>query len=120
MVARRAVSAPPEAAQTGADVADSEGGEPMAMTLTLGHYFEAWRSNHLQTDDELAEYLGVTASSLAALAAELVEPAGPADVVRAEATRPMPPPPLSTDLDGIAARYGVNDQRLRDVIHGRY
>jgi hypothetical protein len=33
--------------------------------------------------------------------------------------RPMPIPTLSTDLDPIAERHGVNGQRLRNVIYGR-
>jgi hypothetical protein len=32
--------------------------------------------------------------------------------------RPMPIPTLSTDLDPIAERHGVNGQRLRNVIYG--
>jgi hypothetical protein len=87
----------------------------MVTRMTLGHYFEAWQRNHMQSDEELAAYLSITVDRLAALAAEPVETEGEADP-----TRPMPAPPLSTDLDSIAERHGVNDQRLRNVIYGRY
>ena len=89
----------------------------MTTSLALGRYFEAWQRNHGQTDQELAAYLGVTMEQLSALAAETVEPGeGAPD----DAARPMPAPPLATDLDPIIERHGVNGQRLRDVVYGRY
>jgi hypothetical protein len=91
----------------------------MTTTITLGRYFEAWQRNHVQSDDELAAYLGVTVDQLAALAAEPVEPEGAATIGDAEPSRPMPMPPMSTELDPIAERHGVNGQRLRNVIYGR-
>jgi len=89
----------------------------MATTLALGRYFEAWQRNHVQSDEEFAAYLGIAVGQLAGLAAEAVEPGeGTPD----DTARPMPPPPLSTDLDPIAERHGANAQRLRNVIYGRY
>jgi hypothetical protein len=92
----------------------------MATTLTLGRYFEAWQRNHVRTDEELAEYLGVTVEQLPALASETVEAGGDPAGDDAESTRPMPGPPLSTDLDATVERYGLNGQRLRNVIYGRF
>jgi hypothetical protein len=92
----------------------------MADTLALGRYFEAWQHNHNQTDEELAAYLGVTVSLLADLAAEPIEPAGGTPRDGSDDARPMPEPPLATDLEPIAERHGVNGQRLRNGIYGRY
>ena len=92
----------------------------MPTTITLGRYFEAWRRNHVQTEEQLAEYLGVTVDGLAALADEPIElgesPAGG----DAGGARPMPDPPLPDQLEAIAERLAVNGQRLRNVVYGRY
>jgi hypothetical protein len=87
----------------------------MTTSMTLGRYFEAWQRNHVQSDEELAAYLGVTVDQLVALAAEPIEPVGDADPAR-----PMPMPPMAWDIDPIAERHGANSQRLRSVIYGRY
>ena len=92
----------------------------MPTTITLGRYFETWRRNHVQTEDQLAEYLGVTIDGLAALAEEPIELGDSPSGSEAGGARPMPAPPLSTELDPIIERTGVNGQRLRNVIYGRY
>jgi hypothetical protein len=92
----------------------------MPTTITLGRYFEDWQRNHVQTDASLAEYLGVTVARLPSLAAEPVKPGGDTAESDAGSARPMPPPPLPEQLEPIADRHGVNSQRLRNVIYGRY
>jgi hypothetical protein len=90
------------------------------MPTTLGDYFEAWKRNHVCSDTDLAEYLGLAPDRLAALAAEPIEPANDeAGAVNPDAGA-MPRQPLRTDLDPLADRHGATHQRLRNVIDGRY
>lgn len=92
----------------------------MTATIALGRYFEDWKRNHQQCDDDLAAYLGLTVDQLAALAAEVVEPGGSTAEGDAGDARPMPPPPLPEQIEPLADRHAANAQRLRNVIYGRY
>jgi len=92
----------------------------MTTATTLGDYFDAWKRNHVRSDVNLAEYLGLAPDRLAALASEPVEPANDeANTVNPDAGA-MPRQPLRTNLDPLADRHGANHQRLRNVIDGRY
>ena len=97
----------------------------MATDITLGRYFDAWKRNHQQSDDGLAEYLGVTVDQLAALAAEpvQVEPFQAEAATAAsdtEALRPMPTFPMPWQIEPIAERHGANRQRLHNVVNGQF
>jgi len=92
----------------------------MPSTQTLGEYFEAWKSNHKQSDADLAAALGVPTRQLAALASEPVQSEEEATpVTTTEADRPIPMPPLPGELIPIADRHGANYDRLVDITNGR-
>ncbi len=91
----------------------------MATSRTLGGHFDAWKHNHVRSDADLAEYLGLAPDALAALAAESIESADEDDLTDDDAGA-MPPQLVRTALDPIADRHGANHQRLRNVIDGRY
>lgn len=90
------------------------------MSTTLGDYFDAWKRNHVKSDADLAEYLGLAPDQLMALTAQPIEPANDeAGAVNPDAGA-MPRQPSRLDLDPLADRHGANRQRLRNVIDGRY
>jgi len=91
----------------------------MPSTQTLGDYFEAWKSNHEQSDADLAAALGVPTSQLATLASEPVQSEEATPVTSTEADRPIPMPPLPGELIPIAARHSANYDQLVDVVNGR-
>ena len=91
----------------------------MTGTHTLGEYVDAWKSNHEQSDADLAAALGVTVDQLPALAAEVVEVSEIAPESQAEQERPIPIPPLPGALLPISERHGVNQDRLVNVVNGR-
>jgi len=91
----------------------------MPSTQTLGEYFKAWKTNHEQSDADLAAGLRTTIDQLTALAAELVEVGEESTASAIEDQYPMPDPPLPGELLSITERHGVNHDRLLAVVNGR-